>query len=93
MPDNKSPGELEDFALNMIPANDDVWPNSQKYIDDIPQSVRKFNPEKKRKAELYAWLATRREPARMGAAVGAGDLKTDSAVCQNFLAWIVRLFG
>ena len=93
MPDNKSQGELEDFALKMIPSSDTVWPLSQGYVDNIPESDRKVTPEKADKAKLYAWLATRKEPARMGAAVGAEDLEVNGPLCQNFFAWLTKLFG
>ena len=92
MPDNESNGELEDFALGMLPANDTVWQSSVSYIDGIPHRERKFEPDKTDKAKLHAWLATRREPGRMGAAVGAGDLEIEGSLCQNFLSWLTRLF-
>lgn len=53
MPDNRSPGELEDFVQTMIPGDDPVWPRSKQYIDDIPDTLRKFKPKKKSRAELY----------------------------------------
>ena len=97
MPDNKSQGELEDFVLDMIPPSDTVKSISKRYIkkviEYVPQSDRKFKPEKTDKARLYAWLATRREPARMGAAVGSGDLEIDRPVCRNLLDWLINLFG
>ena len=93
MPNNGSRGEIENFVLEMMPANDTVWPSSQNYIDDIPQCERKFTSDKVDKAKLHAWLATRREPGRMGAAVGDGDLEVDGHQCQNFLSWLTRLFG
>ena len=93
MPDNKSQGELEDFVLGMIPYSDTIWPLSESYVADIPESDRKFRTVKTDKAKLYAWLAARREPGRMGAAVGAGDLEVTSPLCQNFLIWLTRLFG
>ena len=92
MPDNKSPGEMEDFANEMIPANDPVWPLSRQYIETIPPEQRKFVAEKMDKAKFFAWLAARREPGRAGAAIGARDLETNGQRCQDFLNWIVRLF-
>lgn len=92
MPDNGSAGELEDFVQRMIPENDPVWPLSQRYIAGIPPGARKFPERKKAKAELYAWLATRREPGPMGRAVAARDLVVDGQLCQRFLAWTERLF-
>ena len=94
MPDNHSSGELEDFVKQMIPAAAPVWAAAQQYIDNIqPESSRKFAPEKTDKAKLYAWLSTLKEPARMGAAIGDGDLETNGSLCQTFVDWLQRLFG
>ena len=93
MPDNKSQGELEDFVLKMMPDGDKIWPLSRKYIENIPVSDRKFVLEKTGKAKLYAWLATRKEPGRIGAAFGAHDLEIDGDLCQSFLTWLINLFG
>ncbi len=93
MPDNQSHGELEDFALLMIRQNDPVWPKSHSYIDSIPMPDRKFVPQKTDKAKVHAWLSTRKEPGRLGAAVGADDLDVAGPLCRVFLDWLVRLFG
>lgn len=93
MPNNADVGELEDFVLQMMPANDSIWPLSQSYIDNISMAERKFSPDKTDKAKLYAWLATRREPSRMGAAINANDLETTGPLCQSFVSWLTRLFG
>ena len=93
MPDNKLAGELEDFVLAMIPVGDSVWPSSQHYVDNIPISDRIFPADRADKAELYAWLAARKEPSRMGAAVGAGDLDVNGYPCKEFLNWLIQLFG
>lgn len=92
MPCNVSPGELEDFAVEMVPENDPIWPSSRQYISSIPQQHRKFDDEKTPKAELFAWLATRKNPGRMGAAIGAGDLSLDNEPSNTFLTWLTELF-
>lgn len=93
MPDNESKGELEDLAFSMVPSNDDTWKLAQNYIDGIPSPERKFQPDKIDKAKLYAWLATRKEPSRMGAAIGAaGGLDASIPVCKDLLAWLSDLF-
>ena len=92
MPDNGSPGELEDFVQKMIPARDAVWPKSQTYINQIPVELRKFRPGKLLRAQVYAWLATREIPGRMGASIGAGDLNIDIENCNNFVDWLRRIF-
>ena len=93
MPDNSSRGELEDFVKGMIPGNDSVWRLSEQYIDNIPQPNRKFVNRKTDKAKVYAWLAARKEPGRVGAAIGAGDLNANNQPCLEFVSWISTLFG
>ena len=93
MPNNRSTGELEDFVQKMIPVEDPVWPMSEEYIQGIPNPDRKFRDSKILKAKLYAWLATRKNPGRMGAAIGARDLLADNELNRTFSAWLRRLFG
>lgn len=93
MPNNAVPGELEDFVIQMIPDDDPVWLLSQCYIDNIPEADRKFSEGKTLRAKLHAWLAAREEPRKMGSAIGTCDLNVDGTLCQNFLAWLKRLFA
>ena len=93
MPNNKLGGELEDFVAQMIPARDLVWPLSQKYINGIPAAARKFTDDKSSKAQLYAWLAARKEPRLMGRDIHDGDLNVNGPLCQKFVDWLTSLFG
>ena len=92
MPDNRSPGALEDFVQKMIPDDDPVWPLAKKFIRGIPEGERKFTSGKTSSAELGAWLATRKTPGPMGTAIRIGDLKTDGRLCVDFLEWLEKLF-
>ena len=93
MPDNQSPGELEDFVAQMIPGGDPVWPLSQDYIDDIPAVHRKFASGKTLRAKIHAWLAAREDPRQMGLAIRARDLDINGALCTRFTNWLDRLFA
>ena len=93
MPDNGSPGELEDFVSRRVPDGDPVWPLSKSYIDGIPAGIRKFTAKKAQRATVYAWTATREQPGRMGAAIKEGDLEVDGDLATSFLDWLQRLFG
>lgn len=93
MPDNASPGELENFAVPMIPPSDNAWPQAKSYIDALPDEDREFDDDKQEKAELYAWLATRKDPRFIGKAIGDGYLNVESPLCQQFVGWLRRLFG
>ncbi len=92
MPDNGSPGELEDFIEAMIPASDTVLPRARHYVDSIPAEERKFKQQKTKRAILHAWLATRQEPRKMGAAIGTGDLDIDAQIAKDFYKWLQCLF-
>ena len=93
MPDNIASGELENFVIQMIPADDSVWPRSERYIDDIPDAERKFSKTKTPRAKLHAWLAAREHPREMGSAINVRDLNSSGPLCQSFLAWLTKLFA
>ena len=92
MPNNQSPGELEDFIADMIPPGDGVWPLSKAYINAIPLSDREFAQRKVMRAKVHAWLATRERPRPMGQSLGLGDLNVDADICKRFVAWLRKLF-
>ena len=91
MPNNTSPGELENFVSEMIPDDDPVWPLSKGYIDSIPEADRKFKKNILR-AKIHAWLATREEPRKMGSAIYAQDLRVDGPLSTAFANWLRQLF-
>ena len=92
MPNNQLAGELEDFVQTMMPSSDQIWTRSQAYINNIPEEHRTFLPGKVLKAQLWAWLATRKLPGRMGAAIKAEELEIDVEYCIRFVGWLRRLF-
>ena len=91
MPDNKSPGELEDFLFQMIREDNPTWPSAKTFITEIPEAEREFNSNKTPKAQLYAWLATLKEPARMGAAINKGKTDDQNPLFLTFIAWLHEL--
>ena len=93
MPNNGSPGELEDFIRQLIPAGDPVWPRAQRYIDGIPEADRRFATGKVLRAKIHAWLATRAEPRKMGGAIGVGDLNAMDPLARQFIDWLRWVFG
>ncbi|MDE0105423.1 MAG: hypothetical protein OXN89_23855 [Bryobacterales bacterium] len=93
MPDNASPGQLEDFVRTLIPACDPVWPRAKRYINGIPATERKFSPAKTQRAMVYAWLAACEEPHLMGAAINIGDLDAEARTASQFLDWLRRTLG
>ena len=93
MPDNTRPGEVEDFIADMIPTDDPLWPVAQQYIDDIPPNLQKFTENKRTRAHVHAWLATRDAPRPMGSAITAGDLDHNAPAAQSLVNWLRELFS
>ena len=103
MPDNKSSGELEKFFAGLIPKDNPTWELAEDYIRQYMESMGQTEtrqggfdmkkPYKVSKAEVYAWLATRKKPGRMGAAISQGDgLDFNSELAQDFARWLEELF-
>lgn len=93
MPDNQNAGELEDFVLQLLPADDPVWPRAERFVEGIPEMHREFRPQKVRRAKIHAWLATRQKPRQMGAAIGAGSLNATAPAAKALVDWLTALFG
>ena len=92
-PDNRNPGELEDFIISLIPENDPIWPLSEEYIDTIlARHLNKFTPGKKSRAQVHAWLSVQESPRRMGQAIEYGDLNATAPPFAAFATWLTRLF-
>ena len=62
MPDNGSPGALEDFAAMLIPAGDALWARAGEAVDSIPEGDRLFPVGRRSKAHMHTWLAWQESP-------------------------------
>lgn len=62
------------------------------YIDGIPAADRKFATGKTLRVKVHSWLATREEPRKMGAAIGARDLNAGAPAAVQLVDWLRRLF-
>jgi hypothetical protein len=93
MPDNTLPGALEDFARQLIPDNDRLWPRADTVVDDIPADQRLFPAVSLMKAKLHTWLAWQNEPGKpIGQAITKRYLDPGSSTCLVFKNWLERLF-
>lgn len=92
MPDNGSPGALEDFAAALVPAGDALWDRAGEAIDAIPEEDRRFPAVRRSKARVHTWLAWQEYPGSpMGQAIGKGDLDGNAPAAQRLVAWLRRL--
>ncbi|HEX2210867.1 MAG TPA: DUF3226 domain-containing protein [Longimicrobium sp.] len=92
MPNNGSPGALEDFAAALVSAGDPLWVRAGEAIDAIPEAERRFSPVRRSKAHMHTWLAWQEYPGSpMGQAIGKGDLDAQTPAARAFVAWLRRL--
>jgi len=83
---------LEDFVRALIPGDDPLWPRARKYVADLPEEHRAFKPATRLKAQIHAWLAVRKQPGLIGAAIGDGQLDPDAPAATAFAMWLSKLF-
>ncbi|MEO7719200.1 MAG: DUF3226 domain-containing protein [Capsulimonas sp.] len=92
MPDNRLPGELEDFVRMLIPEADSLWPRACNAIDDIPEAERLFK-ESISKARLHTWLAWQEEPGKpIGQAIVKRYFSTETEQAKAFQKWLMDLY-
>lgn len=91
MPDNSLPGILEDFAKEMIPADDDLWPIAEARVASLPEP-RRFADTMQRKAEIHTWLAWQSEPGTpLGLAVAKKYFRANTHLVHRFVNWVQLL--
>lgn len=94
MPDNTSPGILEDFLSHLVPEGDSLIGRARQVVGEIPESERLFSPVATTKAIIHTWLAWRKEPGTpLGLAITRRYLATDTPRAADFLTWLRRLFA
>lgn len=93
MPDNQSPGMLEDFLRRLVPPNDRCW----AHADEATRQARILGGSLKEadhsKGAIHTWLAWQDPPGRtFGTALNAGIFDCEHREALGFVAWFRRLF-
>jgi hypothetical protein len=93
MPDNRSPGKLEDFLAVLVPERDPCWAWAEESTEHARQLGARFTQSDFIKARIHAWLAWQKEPGQpFGTAIYAATFAHDAGVARSFVAWMERLF-
>ena len=93
MPDNKTPGILEDFLRFLVPAGSTLFDHVINSVATIPQSERRFGQLAEPKAIVHTWLAWQEEPGRpLGTAITAKFLDPNVAQADVLVTWLKTLF-
>src|SRR5262249_29365512 len=78
MPDNKSPGALEEFLSRLVPSDQPVWGYADEVATEARQRGARCLEKNHAKSRLHTWLAWQDEPGLpFGTALKAGFFETD----------------
>jgi hypothetical protein len=94
MPDNASPGALEEFLRGLIPEGDVQWNYACQSVRGIPGLSTDITDNWLNKANVHTWLAWRDDvPGKpIGTAIRSGDFDSQAMPARNFIDWVRRLF-
>ncbi len=91
MPDNQTPGILEDFLRFLIPQPNDLFDHVMDSVESIPN--RLFSDNDEPKAVIHTWLAWQEEPGKpYGTAITARFLDPNVPQVDILVSWLMRLF-
>lgn len=94
MPDNRTPGILEDFLAFLVPPDSPLCAHVRASVEAIPQGERRFKDPDKPKAIIHTWLAWQKEPGKpLGTAITARFLDPNLPQADGLVAWLKRLYA
>jgi len=94
MPNNSSPGMLEDFVSYLIPDEDALKPKAENILNEIEDEGLARYGAHHQKAFIHTWLAWQETPGQpMGQAITARVLRADNEIVQIFVDWLNLLFN
>ena len=93
MPDNSSPGILEDFLSRLVPGEDTIWDHAGEVVAEARRLGARCREVDHLKSSLHTWLAWQEDPGLpFGTALRAQVFRHDSEDALRFVAWFRRLF-
>lgn len=93
MPDNRLPGNLEDYMALLVPPDSPLFGHAKTSLDGIPPAQRRFKDADRSKALIHTWLAWQAEPGRpLGIAIKARFLDPSLPQARVFVDWLKRLY-
>jgi len=93
MPDNRTPGRLEDFLATLVPAGDPCWPLAEEVVVEARGRGAKCKAGDHVKSVIHTWLAWQEDPGLpFGTALRANVFTHDTEDAQRFVEWFQRLF-
>lgn len=94
MPNNEYSGALEEFLLEMVPAEDDLMVEvDDKLLDLESQSKQRYAGKDRNKAKVQTYIAWERKPGiSVATAVKSRILNPHTPTADKFVEWIKEVF-
>ena len=92
MPDNKTPGVLEDFLRFLVPERQSaLFAHAERSVATVPE--RRFTENDTLKAVIHTWLAWQKDPGKpYGTAITAKFMDSRLPQARALAGWLRRLF-
>ncbi len=94
MPDNRSPGTLEDFLSKLVPEGDrSIWELARCSTNKAIAKGAKLRPLDEVKGSVHTFLAWQEKPGlAFGTALNAKILDHKAPDAEDFVSWFRKLF-
>ena len=93
MPNNQTPGILEDFLRFLVPKGSPLFEHVISSVSAIPEGERRFTRLAEPKVLIHTWLAWQEEPGKpLGTAITARYLDPSAPQVEVLVSWLTRLF-
>lgn len=94
MPNNKSQGTLEDFILDMIPQEDELFKEVERELLHLESAkIHRYKDKCRNKAKVHTFLAWNESPGcSLNTAIVSRILNPNTELANAFVTWIKNLF-
>lgn len=94
MPDNSTPGMIEDFALSLIPENDSLLLEAEHSLNRLEElRLNRFTASHRSKAKIHTFLAWQENPGcPIGMSITKRVLDPNGGLASRFVQWLTKLF-
>lgn len=94
MPNNEYPGALEEFLLEMVPAEDELMAEvDHKLLELESRSKQRYAEKDRNKAKVQTYVAWERKPGiSVSTAVKSRILNPHTPTADKFVEWIKAVF-
>lgn len=95
MPDNVNLGMIEDFAISLIPQDDNMIGEVDDELKRIEgKGINRYSAIHRSKAKIHTYLSWQEEPGSpIGLSITKKVLDPEHEIAQRYVDWLINLFS